>query len=115
MTDARRKLKQAKNILRPELNLYGELELVGEQTESLSDQELEDRYNVGLVLDIPLDRRDERDAVKTAMLVLADAIRVEATKTDEVRLEVQDNFTNLRFLKEAVIIEANSTSTAESM
>jgi outer membrane protein TolC len=113
VVDARRQLKQAQNILRPDLSLYGEVELVGEQTESLSDQELEDRYNVGLVLDIPFDRRDERDAVKTAMLALADAIREEATKTDEVRLEVQDNFTNLRFLKEAVKIEAMNIDIAQ--
>lgn len=66
--DAERRLNQARNFLRPKLNLYGEFGMTAEETSSLSDQELKDDFGAGITLEIPFDRRDERDAVKTASL-----------------------------------------------
>ena len=103
--DAERRLNQARNFLRPKLNFYGELGMTAEQTTSLSDQELKDDYGAGVTLEIPFDRRDERDAVKNATLDLAADIRALDRKEDEVNLEVMDNFTTLKFLRESVKIE----------
>ncbi len=103
--DAERRLNQARNFLRPKLNLYGEFGMTAEETSSLSDQELKDDFGAGITLEIPFDRRDERDAVKTASLDLAAALRALDSKKDEVALEVKDNFTTLKFLRESVKIE----------
>ena len=105
VADSQRRIKQARNLLRPKLNLYGEVGMTAEKTESLSDQELQDNYGAGLTLEIPFDLRDERDALKKASLDLAADVRALASKTDEVSLEVMDNFTSLAFLRESVKIE----------
>ena len=103
--DSQRRIKQARNLLRPKLNLYGEVGMTAEETESLSDQELKDNYGAGITLEIPFDLRDERDALKKASLDLDADVRTLASKTDEVSLEVMDNFTTLKFLRESVKIE----------
>jgi outer membrane protein TolC len=103
--DAQRKLNRAQNFLRPKLNIYGEIGMTGEDTGSLSEQDFKDNYGAGITLEIPFDLRDERDAVKTSALDLAASIRELARKKDEVSLEVKDNFTTLKFLRESVKIE----------
>jgi len=111
--DARRRLRVARNRLLPELALYGEAKLEAADDPGGTDAGVADSYSAGVTLDIPLDKRDERDAVKAAQLDLAQAIRDRGGRADEVRLEVRDAFSRLRFLWNSVDIEAKNIEIAE--
>jgi outer membrane protein TolC len=95
------------------LDVYGTVTLSDSGAESFGDQELEETYEAGVTLELPLDKRDERDAVKLASLAHEAAKRGLQQKRDEVRLEVIDSFTRLRFLAGSVTIERQNIEIAE--
>ncbi|MBL7075885.1 MAG: TolC family protein [Kiritimatiellae bacterium] len=111
--DAERRLRQSKSWLRPDLDVYGTVTLSDSGAESFGDQELEEQYQAGVTLELPIDKRDERDAVKLARLDLEAAQRALEQKRDEVRLEVIDSFTRLDFLAGSVSIERQNIEIAE--
>jgi outer membrane protein TolC len=113
VADAERRLRQSKSWLRPDLDVYGAVSLSDSGAESFGDQDLEEQYEAGVTLELPLDKRDERDAVKLARLDLDAAGRALDQKRDEVRLEVIDSFTRLRFLAGSVSIERQNIEIAE--
>ena len=113
VADAERRLRQSKSWLRPDLDVYGTVTLSDSGAESFGDQELEETYEAGVTLELPLDKRDERDAVKLASLAHEAAKRGLQQKRDEVRLEVIDSFTRLRFLAGSVTIERQNIEIAE--
>ncbi len=113
VADASRKLRQSKSWLLPDLDVYGTVSLSDSGAESFGDQELEDDYEVGVTLELPFDKRDERDSVTLAERDLAAARRDLEQKRDEVRLEVIDSFTRLRFLAGSVSIERQNIEIAE--
>jgi len=113
VADAERGLRQSKSWLLPDLDIYGTVSLSDSGAESFGDQDLEEQYEAGVTLELPLDKRDERDAVKLARIELAAARRSLEQKRDEVRLEVIDSFTRLRFLAGSVSIERQNIEIAE--
>ncbi|NQU39760.1 MAG: TolC family protein [Lentisphaerae bacterium] len=113
VVDAERRLRRARSWLLPDLNLYGAATLSDEDAASLGEQALDGAYEAGITLELPLDKRDERDAVKLAELDLNAARRTLDQKRDQVRLDVIENFTRLRFLAGAVSIERQNIGIAE--
>ncbi len=108
--DAQRRLAIARSQVRPDLSVFGEGKL---ENSGAEDAETDEQFTAGVSLELPLDRRDERDAVMRAELDLAEAERALAQKTDEVRLEVMDGMTQMRFLANSVRIEAENINIAE--
>lgn len=111
--DAHRRLRVTRNRLLPDVSLYGEARLDTTGENGATDAGVEDSYSAGVTLEIPLDKRDERDAVKAAQLDLAEATRDRAGRADEVRLEVRDAFSRLGFLWNSIEIEAQNIEIAE--
>lgn len=111
--DAARNLRVARRGRLPELTAFGEAGVDASGASSWSDQDYEERQTAGLTLDVPLDRRDERDAVKRAALGKAAADRAWREREDGVRLEIAANFSDLRSLRTSVDIEARNIDVAE--
>ncbi|HPA78044.1 MAG TPA: TolC family protein [Kiritimatiellia bacterium] len=111
--DAARALWIAKNGLLPALSVYGEAAYRSAETEEFSDQELEEEISAGLSLELPLDRRDERDAMKRAQIALAAAARELRRKEDSVQIEVVENFARLEALRKTVGIEEKNVDIAQ--
>lgn len=106
--DAERQLANARQNRLPDLKVYGEGALRddgnGESTEEISG---------GVTLDLPLDLRAERDAVKEAALALESARRTWEQRRDEVRLDVREAFSRLRTQRIAVDIQWKNIEIAE--
>lgn len=111
--DTARALWIAKNGLLPSLNVYGDAGYRSSETEEFSDQELEEEVSAGLSLELPLDRRGERDAVKRAQIALAAAARDLRRKEDSVEIEVVENFARLEALRKTVGIEEKNVEIAQ--
>lgn len=111
--DTARALWIAKNGLLPSLSVYGEAAYQSEAEEEFSAQELEEEISAGLSLELPLDRRGEKDAVKQAQIALAAAARDMRRKEDSVRIEVAENFARLDALRKTVSIEEKNVEIAQ--
>jgi outer membrane protein TolC len=111
--DAERRLRQARSWLRPDLDVYAAASLSDSGAASLGDQDLDEQFEAGVTLELPLDKRDERDAVKLAQLDLEAARRARDQARDQVRLDVIASFTQLRFLAGSVLIERQNIGIAE--
>jgi outer membrane protein TolC len=111
--DAERRLRQSRSWLRPDLDVYAAVSLADSGAESFGVQDLDEQFEAGVTLELPLDKRDERDAVKLAQLDLEAARRGRDQARDQVRLDVIEGFTQLRFLAGSVSIERQNIAIAE--
>lgn len=67
--DSKRKLKVAANALKAELNLIGGASISSERPTDYTNFDIDKiQYNVGLELNLPLDRLRERNAYRTALI-----------------------------------------------
>jgi len=111
--DAKRQLRAQRSLLLPDLEAYGKASLSSEESSSLGGSDFQNEISAGLTLEIPLDKRDERDAVRKAEITVDAAARDLAEKQDSVRLEIIESFRNLRFLSGTVDIERQNMVIAE--
>lgn len=111
--DSRRRLRTARNAVLPQLDGFAELAYAGESDESFGDQDFEDSAQAGVTLEIPFDKRDERDAVKRAEIALASAERDFVETRDTVKVEIIENFRRLNSLKITVDIQKQNMEIAE--
>lgn len=111
--DADRRLKTARRAMLPDLSLTGEVNYSNTDTNSFSTRELEEEAKVGIRLDIPFDKREERDNLKRAQLSKAQNDRELAERTDTIKLEVASSFSQLEVLSNNVKIEEENVSIAE--
>ncbi len=97
--DAQRKVTVAKDRLRGDLNLVAGTQAstrrVGDRT---TLKNFDDRYNLGLEMDLPFDRTQEETDYRRAMITLQQQQRLYQQKTDEITIEVRQAY---RRLKEA--------------
>lgn len=112
LADAERALRTARNNYRPDISLFGAGALSG-KGESLTDMTDENSVSAGIVAEIPLDRRERREAVKLATLALESAKRSWQAKQDDVRLDVASNYSQLRALLNSVQIQEKNREIAE--
>ena len=65
-----------------------------------------------MTLTLPLDKRKERDAVKSAQIALAAASRSVTEKRDSIRVGIIDSFIQLKTLEQTSRIELKNTDIA---
>jgi outer membrane protein TolC len=111
--DARRRLRVARNLARPEVDAFGAVIWSDDQASSVDAQRLEEEWRAGISADLPFDRRDERDAVRRGELDVAAAERRLAEREDAVALDVRESFSRLRSFTVALDIELKNIEIAE--
>jgi len=81
--DAKRKVKVAANQLKAELNLVGDASLQSEPPTDYTDFDIDKvRYGVGLQLNLPLDRLQERNNYRAALISFESKLRSLALTLD---------------------------------
>ena len=110
--DAVRRLRLARNGLLPDLSVYGKADWRGEPEDKFSEQDLKEDASAGVKLSLPLDRRDERDAVKSAEIALDSATRDLEQTESSVRIEIMESFRRLNSLAATVQIEQQNVDIA---
>jgi outer membrane protein TolC len=113
VADAERNLRTARRNLLPEVNVFGEIKSTRTDSGDSEGVESESTSSGGVRMNLPLDQRDERDAVRQAERDLDAARRAWDQKEDEVRIEISDNFRNLQFQADTVEIERRNIEIAE--
>ena len=94
--DSARKMMLAADGLWSQINLVAGLNVASkEETDFTGLQFHEGLYNLGLEADLPLDRKLERNAYRTAMITLSRQQRQYEEDMDEVKLDVRNAFRKL--------------------
>ncbi len=94
--DARRKIKVSENALQAELNLVG-----GATVNSTADTQFQrlrfqdGNYSIGAQLDLPLDRKAERNSYRESLITLMQRQRDYENSIDNVKLDVRNNYRDL--------------------
>lgn len=110
--DAQRRVRLARNALLPKLDAFGKAE-ASDQAGSPEYPSNGADYSAGVSLTLPLDQRDERDAVKKNLIALASAERDLDEKRDTVRVEITESFSRLEALAATVEIERRNIDLAQ--
>ncbi|MDA0990833.1 MAG: TolC family protein, partial [Verrucomicrobia bacterium] len=112
-TDSRRRLTLAHNTVLPKLDIYAYAGFRAPASDSFGDQRLEDELTAGVVFELPLDRRDEQDALVIANLEADAADRAAMEVNDTVRVEIIENFRRLRSLDITLKIQQQNMTIAQ--
>lgn len=112
LADARRKLRLARNALLPKLEVYGKAGVNGESVDGPEVPDAGETYSAGATLELPLDQRDERDAIRSSMIAVAAEERGVDEKRDSVSVEITDSFSKLEALSATVEIEGRNIDIA---
>lgn len=111
--DSLRKAMVAADNLGAELNLIGSLDV--DSTEKTQFERLrfhEGSYGFGLESDLPLDRKDERNAYRKALIAIEQRQREYDRRKDEVKLEVMQAYRQLIEAAESYSIQSRSLELA---
>ncbi len=111
--DAERVLRVARNALLPDLDGFGKVRVAGQPGETVGGEDFEESASVGIKLDLPLDRRKQRIAVRKAELSLSEAQRRLTRKRNQVRIEVLESYRRLKALVGTVDIERQNVDIAQ--
>jgi len=112
--DAVRKVMVAADGLRADLDVIGNI-TVGSRgkTDYGTLQFHEGTYSLGFEADLPLDRKDERNTYRTALIVLEQQQRQYDNHVDNVKLDVRQAYRDLEEAAERYRIQKNSLELAE--
>lgn len=113
LDDSQRRLRLARNALLPQLEVFGKSGSREQGVDSPGRGSFDSDYSAGVSMEIPLDKRDERDAIKKSMIEVASSERNVAEKRDTIRVEISDSFSKLEALSETVVIEARNIEIAQ--
>lgn len=104
LEDAERDLSIATNSLLPSLDLTLGYSSAAQEKFRFSDLTIDDEvdYSVGLVMEIPLDRKSQRNSFRSAEISLDQARRELDRQQDEVILEVRDSLRTLQQRKDQI-------------
>ena len=114
VVDRERKLAVAARQLGAEasLSLSADVGTPGESPLAF-DLDEEGRYGVGLGLDLPLERTDERNAYRQAIINLDQTRRDRSLAADRIILQVRDTYRRLGRARESYYIQEQSVSLNE--
>jgi outer membrane protein TolC len=112
LEDTKRKLDIAANSMLPHLDVFADVAYRG-SGDSPGDQKLEDHVTAGISLELPLDKRDERDAVVRARISSGAARRDYESREETVRVDIIENFRRLESFSMTVMIQKQNTTIAE--
>ncbi len=94
--DAARKVDVAANALLPGLNILAEAQVASSGEDRFQELDFRRaRWSAGLGLDLPLDRKTERNAYRAALINYERALRNATLEKDNVKLEVRAAWRNL--------------------
>ena len=112
--DAGRKVEVAANALKPRLDLSSSASVgtIGE-TKPFDFDFGGASYSAGLELELPLDRKAERNTYRRALINLVASERNLAERIDEIKQEVRNASRNLDQAQQSYEIQKNSLSLAE--
>ncbi len=117
--DAQRKVVVAADGLRGELTLGGSYqwgERRGLSTANTNNAALRPErgsYEGSLVLDLPLERTEERNQYRDSFIRLEQAVRSAQDKEDSIKSEVRDELRNLVLARESIKIQVQSVRLAD--
>ena len=113
--DARRDLEIARNSLLPELDLTGGVAYTSnaDHLSSFDFREEDETWNLGVDLEIPLDRKAERNAYRSSLISVRRATRDYELALDLVRLEVRRALRQIGRAKFSVEIQEQSIRSNE--
>ncbi|MDB6026654.1 MAG: hypothetical protein JWM68_2877 [Verrucomicrobiales bacterium] len=98
LEDAQRHIKVAANGLLPKVDLIFDANLTTETTRITGLPKIDSttrNWSAGAAVDLPLDRKLERNTYRTKLIAYERAKRAVASKEDEVKLEIADDWRNL--------------------
>ena len=113
VADAARRLRTARQNLLPQADAFGRADYTAPAADALTAQDYEQNLSAGVTLQLPLDQRAERDAVKKAALALDAARRDLDEKQDTIRVEISESFRRLETQALSAQIEARNTDLAK--
>jgi outer membrane protein TolC len=114
LEDAERKVLVAENGFLPELNLVGAANFGSEGPNNVINVRPRDgTYKLGLELDLPFDRKEERNLYRQALITLDRTRRSLQEDTDLIKLDIRDSFRTLDQARESVDIQTRSVVLAE--
>ncbi|HZN37435.1 MAG TPA: TolC family protein [Planctomycetota bacterium] len=105
LQDVERSVRIAENALLPDLNLTASAGFAGlssDYTQSAPDQW---NSSVGLTFEVPLQRKSERNAYRSALISLEQARRGLQQQEDRLDLAIRDAVRNLRSLEERIALQ----------
>jgi len=112
--DAARKVILAEEGLGPELNVTGTTDVASKPDVDFKRLQFhEGTYGLGLDLDLPLDRKAERNAYREALISLTQAWRTYEEQTDRIELDVRQAYRDLREMAETYQIQKRSLELAQ--
>ncbi|GAB4348461.1 MAG: hypothetical protein Kow0099_31010 [Candidatus Abyssubacteria bacterium] len=113
VVDARRKIAVAANALEPRLDLVASLEAGTEDDTKPFKFDFENgSYSAGFDLELPLDRKAERNAYRQELIDLNAFRRQLTADTDRVEIEVRNAFRSLQQAEQSFEIQQNSLELA---
>ncbi len=113
LADAERRVRVARNALWPRLDAVGSAALNGRSPDSWGAADYEHLLTAGLRMDLPLDKRGERDAWRRARLLADQAARALAEKRDAIRVQVADGVRRLALQEQTVRMQRENQSLSE--
>ncbi len=113
VADAGRKVDVAANGLGPDVDLVLSADVSTDGTKPGRFRFSEGTYRAGLDLDLPLDRTDERNTYRRALINLDRAARDADELTDRVALQVRQAWRNLQEARESYVIQQRSLELAQ--
>jgi len=114
MDDAERKVEVAADALRAELNLTARANVPSADPKDFTRLKFnKGTYGVGLDVDLPLDRKRERNLYRQTLITLADSKRTYDEQVDQVRLDIRQAHRDLLEAHTSYKIQQTSLKLAE--
>ena len=111
--DAERQVEVAKDSLKPGLDMVLGYDRDTSASQPVNFKDGDEVWSAGVDLDLPFDRKSERNSYRSSLIGLASAGRNLAEQEDRIRLEVRNAFRNLDQAEQSYQIQLNSLRLAE--
>ncbi|MBM4104216.1 MAG: TolC family protein [Planctomycetes bacterium] len=112
--DARRKIKVSENALQADLNLVASASVDSTQPRQAGRLRFQDgSYSVGAQLDLPFDRKAERNSYRESLITLMQRQRDYENSIDNVKLDVRNNYRDLLEAAQRYQIQKKSLELAQ--
>ncbi|MBI4657554.1 MAG: TolC family protein [Verrucomicrobia bacterium] len=112
--DSKRKIKIAADRLKPDLNLFADASLQSERPTDYANFDLNDyRLSGGVQLNLPLNRRLERNSYRSALISFERQIRTLALFLDDLKNDVRSDLRTLDQTRQSYEIQNNAKALAD--
>ena len=113
--DSRRFVKVAADALEPGLDLFADASLTSERPLDYSDFDIRDlEANVGLALDLPINKKLERNAYRAALIRFQQELRALGLAFDQLRNTIDEGIRSIQQFRQNYIIQKGAVELAET-